>query len=297
MTRILVATDLHPAADVAIEQAHAWAEKGDAFAVCHVLPNLQPTSMLFPQATQDRLFDIATISDRAEMAVRKRVSEITGRATDSFEAFIDQGIDYAEITKRAVAWKADLVVVGTHGASPLEHLLVGSTTERVARYASGPVLVTRRGPTTGPVLAATDLSDPSLPAIVAGAKEAQRLRTELVVLHAIDFVLQPPVLEGGFFGLAPVSYSAEAIAQMESVAKTEVESALERLNVKAEVRIVAGDAGESIVGEATARHAQLVVVGTHGRTGLAHIAMGSTAEGVMRGSPCSVCVVRLASTK
>jgi nucleotide-binding universal stress UspA family protein len=295
--RILVATDLHPAGDEAIRQAHAWAGADDVLAVCHVLPNLQAVSMLFPQVTQEHIFDVATISDRAEIAVRKRISEITGRATDSFEAFIDQGVDYAEVTKRAAAWKADLIVVGTHGATPLEHFFLGSTTERVARYASCPVLVTRPSPTTGPVLAATDLSDPSLPAIVAGDKEARRRQVDLTVLNVIDFLLPPPISSGGFFGLEPMSYSTEAIAEMELAAKAEVESALKRLNVKAEARVITGEADESIVSEAVARRAQLIVVGTHGRTGLAHIALGSVAENVMRSAPCSVCVVRLASTK
>ena len=297
--KILVATDLHPAADEAIRQAHAWSSERDEFAVIHVLPNLQPLVPLFPQENQAHLFDVATISDRAEIAVRNRVSDLTGRPVDRFEVFIDQGIDYAEIARRASSWKADLVVVGTHGASALEHLLVGSVTERVARYCSCPVLVTRP-PTekaNGPVIAATDLSDPSLPAIVAGHKEAERRHAELVVVHAIDFVISPPVSSGVFFGLVPTTYSPEAIKEMENIAGAELTGALKRLNVEGQTRVVAGDADEVIVLEAQERHAQLVVVGTHGRTGLAHIALGSVAEHVMRAAPCSVLVVRLASTK
>ncbi|MEO8874224.1 MAG: universal stress protein, partial [Polyangiaceae bacterium] len=199
--RILVATDLHPAADEAIRQAHAHAGESDTFAVCHVLPNLQPLSVLFPQQNQENIFDVAALSARAETAVRDRVAQLTGRAADSFEVFLDQGVDYAEITRRAQSWKADLVVVGTHGSTPLGHLLLGSTTERVARYSPCPVLVTRAGPENGVVIAATDFSDPSIPAVVTGSKEALRLETSLVVVHAVDFTLPPPVASGGFFGL------------------------------------------------------------------------------------------------
>jgi nucleotide-binding universal stress UspA family protein len=291
--RILACTDLHPAADEAIRQAHAWCSEGDTLAVLHVLPNLQSMSMLFPQQNQEQIFDVIAITKQAENAVRERVAALTGRRPDSFEVFLDQGTDYAEITRRAAAWKADLVVVGTHGASPIEHFLIGSVTERVARYSSCPVLVTRASPNHGGVVAATDLSDPSLPAIVAGAKEAARRKTSLTVVHAIDFVIPPPVAAGGFFGLIPASYSDEAITEMETSAKTELSGAMKRLNVEGEARVIAGAADEVIVLEAEKDKAQLVVVGTYGRTGLAHIALGSVAEHVMRTAPCSVLVVRL----
>jgi universal stress protein A len=165
----------------------------------------------------------------------------------------------------------------------------------VARYSSCDVLVTRPSSNHGGIIAATDLSDPSLPAIVAGGKEAVRRKASLTVVHAINFVFPPPVAAGGFFGLVPASYSEEAIAEMETSAKTELTGAMKRLNVEGEARVIAGDAEEVIVLEAEQNKAQLVVVGTHGRTGLAHIALGSVAEKVMRAAPCSVLVVRLNS--
>ncbi|MEO7112727.1 MAG: universal stress protein [Polyangiaceae bacterium] len=295
--KILVATDLHPAADEAIRQAHAWCGADDTLAVSHVLPNLQSMSMLFPQNTQESLFDLKPLLEKAEIAVRARVSQLTGRAPESFDVFLDQGVDYAEITRRAAAWGADLVVVGTHGASPIEHFLIGSVTERVARYCPCPVLVSRPSPTSGSVLAATDLSDPSLPAIVRGAEEATRRKAPFVVVHAIDFVIPPPVASGGFLGLVPASFSPQMIAEMEAAATVDVTGAMKRLAVEGEARVVAGEADEVIVLEAQERHAQLIVVGTHGRTGLAHIALGSVAETVMRKAPCSVLVVRLAVAK
>jgi nucleotide-binding universal stress UspA family protein len=293
--KILACTDLHPAADEAIRQAHAWCGEGDTLAVSHVLPNLQSISVLFPQRNQKNIFDVIAITKQAEIAVRERVASLTGRAADSFEVFLDQGTDYAEITRRAATWKADLVVVGTHGASPIEHFLIGSVTERVARYSSCPVLVTRPTANHGGVVAATDLSDPSLPAIVAGAKEAARRKTSLTVVHAIDFVIPPPVAAGGFFGLMPASYSDEALAEMENAAKTELDAAMTRLHVSGAARVVAGEAEEVIIEEAKRNQAQLIVVGTHGKTGLSHIALGSVAENVMRKAPCSVLVVRLHS--
>ncbi|MEO8878006.1 MAG: universal stress protein, partial [Polyangiaceae bacterium] len=166
---------------------------------------------------------------------------------------------------------------------------------RVARYSPCPVLVTRAGPENGVVIAATDFSDPSIPAIVTGSKEAIRLGTSLVVVHAIDFALPPPVASGGFFGLVPTTYSAEAIAEMQTAAQTNLATLLKNAKVQAEPVVLAGDAADSVVSEAETRHAQLIVVGTHGRTGLAHIALGSVAENIMRNAPCSVLVVRLAT--
>ena len=295
-TRVLVATDLHPAADEAIRQAHAWAGTEDAFAVSHVLPNLQPISLLFPQRHQAAIFDVVELLNRAENAVRQRVAQLTGRAPDSFEVFIDQGVDYAEITRRAAAWKADVVFVGNHNDTPLEHLLIGSTTERVARYCQCAVLVARPSPSTGPVIAATDLSDPSLPAIHAGAREASRRKAPLTVVNAIDFMFPPAIAAGGFFGLVPTTYSAEAIVEMEKDAKAKLDATLKTAKVEGEARVLVGDAVVTIVSEVAERQAQLVVVATHGRTGLAHVALGSVAEKVMRNASCSVLVVRLATT-
>ncbi len=290
--RVLVATDLSESANEAIRQAHEWAGSANTFATCHVVPNLQPIVPLFPQSTEHTIVDVAAFPARAEAAVRARVGEVTGRGQDDFEVFVDQGVDYAEIARRATAWKADLVVVGSHGHTGLWRLLLGSVAERVARVAPCPVLVARPSPADGPVVAATDLSDPSLPAIAEGHAQATRRRVPLVAIHVVDLIPSLASIAGVPFGIVPGTVSAAVLEEVRKVATTTLSEALERAHSEGESHVVIGDAAAGIVREAESRHAQLVVVGTHGRTGLAQMALGSVAEKVLRAAPCSVLVVR-----
>jgi len=70
---------------------------------------------------------------------------------------------------------------------------------------------------------------------------------------------------------------------------------MKRNHIKAETKIISGSAAAAIVGEADATGAELLVVGSHGRTGLTRILLGSVAEKVVRTSSCSVLVVRMPS--
>jgi len=290
--RILVATDLSDSADEAIRQAHARAAAGDALAMCFVMHNLQPITPLFPQQTAVTIVDVAALETRVESAVRDRVVSLTGRPADGFEVFVEQGVDYAEIVRRASKWKADEIVVGSHGRTGLAHALLGSVAERVARYASCAVRVARAGKHSGPILAATDLSDPSLPAIAAARAEATRVHAPLVAVHAVDVEPSFASMAGLPFGIVPSTLAPEVVTQIEEAAATTLSTAMKSAGATGEVSIVTGEAAPAIASEAKARDARLVVIGTRGRTGLAHIALGSVAERVVRTAPCSVLVVR-----
>jgi nucleotide-binding universal stress UspA family protein len=294
--KILVATDLSAPSDEAVRQAHARAKPGDQLAVVHVIPNLQPVAPLFPQSTQQTILDVAALPARAEEAVRDRVAELTGRSDDAFEVFIEQGVDYAEVARRAAAWHADLVVIGSRGSTGLERVLLGSVAERVARYATCPVLVARHVPDAsakGPVVAATDLSDPSLPALEAAVREASHLGAPLVAVHAVDAGPTNLLYGAGLLtGTVPFALLPGVIDQLKSAAKAALTEAMDTAKASGEARVDVGDAAAAVVRAAIESHARLVVVATHGRTGLRRVAMGSVAEAIVRTAPCPVLVTR-----
>lgn len=289
--RTLVAIDLSPASDEALRQG----TPSEALAVCHVIPNLHSVRPLFPHLALAESQLIDDLPRRAAEAISARVETVTGLAPSAYETFIDTGVDYAEIARRAEAWKADRIVVGAHGVSGLASIL-GGVAERVVRCASCPVLVARPGKSDGPVIAATDLSDPSVPAIAAAVEESRRRGAPLVVVHAMDFgdatmigaALAP-------FGVGPV-IPASAIDETRALAQQVIEGHLEALGAKGEVVIGNGPASSVIVRLAEQRGAGLLVVGTRGRTGIAHLALGSVAERVIRAASCSVLAVRLAGS-
>lgn len=278
--RVLVATDLSDAADVALRQGCAMASgPADALAVVHVVPPPRLLDPYLPSRAEDR----TEVRARAGAAVEGRLRRVCERRA---EIFIEDGPEYAELVRRAERWNADVVVVGSHGRSGVARLL-GGVAEGLVRDAHCDVLVARAGSDRGWVLAATDLSEISLAAIEVASGEARRRGARLEVIRAVGFLDAQAsyALELGTPSISPAPNVFE-------VAAREVGDTLDRLGVDGTCKIVDRPAAAAIVGEAESIGAELIVVGSRGRSGLARLALGSVAERVMRAATCSVLVVR-----
>jgi nucleotide-binding universal stress UspA family protein len=135
LKRVLVATDFSPPSDAALAYGRALARTfGASLHVLHVVENyfLRPTAAapyMLQQARTRMLDDQLTDDDRQQLGARA-VLEISDEPADTIA-------DYAK------AQKIDLIVMGTHGRSGLERLLVGSVAEHVIRTAPCPVLTVR----------------------------------------------------------------------------------------------------------------------------------------------------------
>jgi nucleotide-binding universal stress UspA family protein len=170
-------------------------------------------------------------------------------------------------------------------------LVLGSVADRVVRYAHCSVLVARPPNAVGHVLAATDLSERALPAVEAAALEARRRGARLTVLHSLDsWPIPAPAAAMALAaaGFVPPRIPKEAHEQ----AKAALDALLAERGIDAESIVTEGSAAPAIVHAAERLSPELLVIGTHGRTGIARIALGSTAETVVRAAPCSVLVVR-----
>jgi nucleotide-binding universal stress UspA family protein len=117
---------------------------------------------------------------------------------------------------------------------------------------------------------------------------ARPLKARLTVLH----VIQPVPMAGVDMGVAlPEAY----LRELEEAVQRDMEEALARVTaagLTAERVVLYGVPFQEIVETAKARQVDLIVMGTHGRTGLMHVLLGSIAEKVVRLAPCSVLVVR-----
>jgi nucleotide-binding universal stress UspA family protein len=289
---IFVGTDLSEPADEALRQAHQRAAAAGAKLVaCHIVPNLMRVNMLFPQRYIEQTEARAELHRQALQALIERTCNVTGRAASDFEAVVDDGTPYASIVEHAEQAEADLIVVGGRGATGLSRMLLGSVAERVIRYAHSPVLVARAGAKTGKVLVATDLSDPSLPAVAAAAREA---RTEGVVVTAIHCV-EPPHMDAGaeYVSGWRLGTTPEFFAEARRLLHEKLTEALHSFDLKGDQRVVEGSPAPTIVSIADEIDADLVILGTRGRTGLERVLLGSVAESVVRHAACSVLVVRL----
>lgn len=200
----------------------------------------------------------------------------------------------AAITRYAAEADADLLVIGTHGRTGVARLLLGSVAEACVATAPCPVLTVPLGPAgagppaEGPVLVAVDFSDRSRAAVAAGHRLAGLAGGRLELVHVVRDA-------GPYPGLAPnilslVDYDpaqGEAIRdRLARFAETVPGAAPAALHVGL------GDPARVVTALAAERGAGAVVLGTHGRRGLAHALIGSVAESALRRSPCPVLTLR-----
>lgn len=289
---VLVATDLSDAADEALRVAHELAGADKKLVVCHVVHEILRASPLFPQAVQADMEAVIHAESRAAAAVEDRVKALTGRAANDFDIRIESGAADSAILRVAEEVHATLVVTASRGLSGIVRLLLGSVAERIVRYAHCSVYIARPQAKTNKILVATDLSDSSLPAVSAAADLAKKNSAELLVLFALDVMPSPAMGLTVPFGGVPIVPPPELVEQMRAGARAGLDAIVERLGVKAETRVIEGDAAATIIRTAETFGADLVVIGTHGRTGIARVALGSVAEKVARSAHASVLVVR-----
>lgn len=139
------------------------------------------------------------------------------------------------------------------------------------------------------ILLPTDFSDYSATATKYACELATRFDAELHLLHALE--IQPASTPAFVMGLAIPSYTHESQAAAEKALSRVLESqwSADRTVVHA---IVEGSPKVEIIQYARKHDMDLIVLATHGRTGLSHVIMGSVAEAIVRTAPCPVLTVR-----
>jgi nucleotide-binding universal stress UspA family protein len=288
---ILAAMDLDKGSDELLRQADALARSYRVkLSVCHVLPEIFAVRPLFPQLHLDDALKLYDLEAAVRDALLKRIRTVTAREPPQIEIEIEQGTVHAGILRAAENIGAGAVVIGGKVDHRGLHIL-GSAAEHVVRYANCPVLVARQSP-AGKVLAATDFSDPAIPAVEAGAAEARHRKADLAIIHTIDLLPAISPFYGDFYSSSapPMDLSD----QMRKIWQQRLDECVHHFKAKGGGLLRDGPTVPAILSAASELPAQLLVVGTHGRTGLSRIiALGSVAEAVVRAAPCSVLIARL----
>jgi nucleotide-binding universal stress UspA family protein len=282
---VLVGVDLSPASDEALRQgARLATDLASKLVVCHVIPEVIPDGSVFAEFRRANLDVEGSLLAKARAAVDQQLNTVLGAESAPVEVMLDSGTPHVGLLTQAEATGAGVVV-----SAP------GTDTLDVVRHAATAVLIARRSP-HGPVVAATDFSDPSLPALHTAAAEARRRGSPLHLLHAFDSGL----FTLGHAPAAAMPYLAgssmialEGLDDLRTLAKQRLDDTLRELNLPGDTMVIAGFARDVIVQYAESVKAELVVVGTHGRSGLQRLTLGSTAAAVIDSAPCSVLVVRL----
>jgi len=148
-------------------------------------------------------------------------------------------------------------------------------------------------PTFNKILAPTDFSDDSKLALTYAVTLAQKFSSEIILVH-VDQPLAPVMVSELNPGL-DVSTMNRIAEEGRLLALKELDGATAHLResgVKARGLMRVGAPFLEIIHAAQSESADLIVMGTHGRTGLAHVLMGSVAERVVNKAPCPVLTVR-----
>jgi nucleotide-binding universal stress UspA family protein len=290
--RILYATDLSPASDPAWGEAQRLGRLFDAeIVLLHVVapPLFVPVEAYVPAQVYEDLLG------SARRDAQERFDRVLGSVTGSglkVRLRQEEGQPASRILEVATQEAADVLVVGTHGRTGIERLVLGSVADRMVRQAGCPVLTVRSTPEGGlrreirRICYATDFSPTARaawPWVVALASAA---RAEVDLVHVT-------------FGPVPDRHlSAETIGRMATLlheqGRIEAERFLEQSTLprdRVHVRLSEGVPGEQVVRRAQEHAADLIVMGTHGWSGVLRWMLGSVAHQVIQTARCPVLTV------
>ncbi len=284
---ILVATDFSKTAEAGVRWATEVAKSNDAkIHILHAfrLPNVgtpyMPPPAKMVEALEQRVHDLLAEAARnaREAGVEVEIAFERGRPSDVIEA-------------AAKSLPADLIVLGTQGQGAVEHLLLGSTAERVVPHAPCPVLAVHpddqesRHPSR--ILVPSDFSDEAL----AAAEKAMELFSDAGgTLHVMHAYFLP--IEYGAYGA--VAASQDYLTQVATRSLEELKDWVKPLEGRGwEIRCeVAEGPATAAVLRATREHdIELIAMGTHGRSRIAELVLGSVAKKVLQHASCPVLTV------
>lgn len=197
----------------------------------------------------------------------------------------EEGEIYERVVDLADSENCDVIVMGRRGLRRLERVLVGSVTARVIGHTKKDVLVVPRGTTVGwkNILLATDGSKHSEIAANKAIDFAKSYGGNLKVISVVD-------VPSEFYGEAP-GVVEDLIKKAKTYAEN-VKKQAEAAGIKTETFIREGEAYQAITDIAKEQDINTIVMGSHGRTGLKRLLMGSVTEKVIGYSPCPVLVVK-----
>lgn len=285
-TKILCPTDFSPGSRQAVQVATRIASESNAELVLvhswHI-PPLAYSEFTYPAELMQELASVAkgSLDDAVRESAALGAKNVRGK--------LGAGVPWTEIVSVLEHGAYDLCVMATHGRTGISRVLVGSVAEKVIRYSPCPVLAVRPDTQAKPfrrVLVPTDFSD--------DAEQALDLAADVVVPDGVInllHVVELPIANTG--GVPDVDWARDL--DMRAVVALERSAERVRGQGKAHVETVEriGYPGAEILRALDDDpRIDLVVMGTHGRTGIKRALMGSVAEKIVRHARCPVLVAR-----
>ncbi len=230
--------------------------------------------------------------------------EIDGDMQEYIQSFEDEvirieelrGFSAAElIVQYADRHNIDLIVMGTHGRRGLGYMFLGSVAQEVVRVAHCPVYTVRESEKPqspkkkNVILSPVDFSNHSNAALSVAREVADMYGAKLELLH---------VVENKIFSSYNI-FEEKAIVRLQQdivdQSRKKIKLVFDKSSgpgVRVEIKVVTGHVVSEILEYARSNRVDLIVIATHGATGLKHFLLGGVAEKVIRRAPCPVLTIR-----
>jgi nucleotide-binding universal stress UspA family protein len=292
--KILFPTDFSDASSAALGHALMLADRFNAaLTMLHAASSREAEKNIqFPQLEPD--------TDEIEAFFEEQLAQMIG-AAPSHKLHIDRVVcrsndPTGEIGSYADLNGIDLIIMGTHGRTGLSHWLMGSVAEHVVRTANCPVMTVRACKESAEVapyldiLVPIDFSPYAQKALRYARTLAHLFDANLHLLHVLDLPIHPT-----HYGLGnDVLVRLNPEVQRRSYEEMELLMAkMSPLKVAYQTHVREGRAYSEIVRFVQEQEIDLIVMGTHGLSGLEHFLLGGTTDKVVRHAPCPVLTVKL----
>jgi nucleotide-binding universal stress UspA family protein len=292
--KVLIPLEMTPgeASAVKVAAARPW-PSGTIFCLLNI------SVPLYPPLVVPRVFENSKTKILAQL---DRVAERLKKCGWNVRTEVLEGSPRRTINAFAKEWRADLVMVGSHERSPLARLCLGNTAQSVMRHAPCSVEIVRpRGDDGGlqesgalKILVGTDGSEFSTAALRAVTARPWPAGSKLKVISVPEFILTKDasyletheIKDLGDLGTASIEEAKKCIAAAREILSGSP------LTASAEVPEYEDRPYQVILHEAQEWHADLIVLGSHGRSGFDRVVMGSVSEAVALHAKCSVEIVR-----
>jgi nucleotide-binding universal stress UspA family protein len=293
--KIMFPTDFSTCSDQALSHAVALAQQNGA--ELHVLHVLVPFEY-DPQTMSKMSPTIEHVEEELKRSAAARISGQLDRIEQKpiVTEHVLRGISVAPVLiEYAAEHDMDLIAMGTHGRRNVARFFLGSVAEEVIRHSPCPALTVREDHAATPpesvktILLPVDFSEHSKNAVSHAKHLAAAYKARLILLHVIEESIHPS------FYVTGQTTMATWFPEIRSVCQREMTRMLESSpgpKVQAELHIVEGRAAHQIIEFTKEQSVDLIVISTHGLTGIERFLLGSVTEKVVRAVRCPVFTIK-----